>query len=280
MGAGYHQWAYIFKLITGRHLRAIALAVHLTEEAIMCAESTSDSETTQVQTLVRASDVLDHVGEDARVFLACQRALRLAPAHAHASFNAARALRNLGRLPEAEALLERALSHHPNDGDLLRLKAVLLRLGDQNEQSATLLQQLLSRAPENMAMWLNLSFALLHLQRYQEAVEAAEHAIALEVSPEAADAWVNKGRALKALGDDTGAIAAYRQAMRVYSGQLQAHAELAQLYRRHSHPLEAWREQQFVRLIRFVRQAQDRFAAQRRQEELRLLEVSGVDVGE
>ena len=64
---------------------------------------------------------------------------------------------------------------------------------------------------ENSETWNNLAAALIHLDRNAEAAIAAQHALDLE--PESGEARFNLASACERSGDETRAIATYREAM-------------------------------------------------------------------
>jgi len=79
--------------------------------------------------------------------------------------------------------------------------------------------------------WLHMERASLYeagpLCRFAEAAGAYEAALA--VSPDQAIAWFGQGRALQSMGDDAGAIACYRKAIRNDSEQIDAQVALSTL---------------------------------------------------
>ncbi len=251
----------------GQYTKAIALA----QEAVDQIDSVSTSSDRQAWMLARASEVLDNADEHADAVLACRRALRRTPSHAYASYVAARALEHLGQFSDAESLLDSALAHHPDDLDLTRLKADLLTVHGAHDDAASRLRRVVQERSQDKVAWFNLSNALLQLHRYTEALDAAEHAIALAAPPQVADAWVNKGRALKGLGQDASAITAFQEAVRMNRAQLQAHYHLAQLYQRHGQRMRAWRERLFTRLLNMLYRARRYAEAQLHRKQLRML---------
>ena len=86
---------------------------------------------------------------------------------------------------------------------------VLLAAG-RFEEAAEAYQLLIEDSPDDPALYLNLGYALEHLDRLDEALAALDRA--LELEPELALAHFNRGVVLERLGDRDRAIAAYRAA--------------------------------------------------------------------
>lgn len=240
------------QLLAGHRMTAVALA----QQAATQAEAGIALPGLLAQILARAGEVLGNAGEDAAAIHAGQHALRAVPDHAFATYVVARALQHLGQFADAEALLDSGLGRHPDDMDLLRLKADLLTTHGAFAEAVAHLRHVTQQAPRDEVAWFNLSNALLTLRDYPEALAAAEQAIVLAAPPQVAGAWVNKGRALTGLGDYQRAVAVFQEAVRINRAQLQAHYWLADLYGKQGQRLRALQEQVYWRFLSLLYRAQ------------------------
>lgn len=107
---------------------------------------------------------------------------------------------DVGDMNGAEDAIERALADDPDDCDALALKArVCLRRGDA--MAALDLGEFMEvRVPDDYRGSLTVGMALVALGRYREALHALDRAIELE--PEAADAFAERAEAHERLGHE------------------------------------------------------------------------------
>ena len=128
-----------------------------------------------------------------------------------AKFAQAEALRQQGKLAEAERLYEELLRVNPRHFDALhQLGIVNLKLG-KNERGATLIGQALAIEPNAPVAQSNLGFALSVLNRPAEALAHFDKAIALR--PDYAQAHNNRAHALNALRRPDDALASANRAL-------------------------------------------------------------------
>ncbi|CAA7620156.1 tetratricopeptide repeat protein [Magnetospirillum sp. SS-4] len=106
-------------------------------------------------------------------------------------------LHRRGAMPEAEAVYRQILAVAPDHLDSLHMLGLLAHQSGRSEQGVGLIRQSLA-VGESGAQWCNLSVALLALGRLDEAMRAAERALAL--SPDLSEPCVNMGTVLERLG--------------------------------------------------------------------------------
>ena len=83
------------------------------------------------------------------------------------------------------------------------------------------LEQLAQQAPKNATGWIGLGNALMDSNRYSEAVDAYQKALALD--PKNVDVRVDMGTCLKNSGRPQEALAEYRKAIKINPAHLNAH---------------------------------------------------------
>lgn len=166
-----------------------------------------------------------------------------------------------GRLDLAEKELKTYLAKRPNDPDAISLMArTQLRLGRRRE-AASLLEQCLKLAPDFAAARFNYAESLLKLKDFDGALKETDKLLStdsenplfrqlkaniLEVlaeegqslaiceqlvaeNPERADSWISYGHALRVVGEQEAAIAAYRKAIELRPSCGMAYWSLANL---------------------------------------------------
>ena len=79
---------------------------------------------------------------------------------------------------------------------------------ENHEMAENLFSQVLEIEPDNAAAWYNKGRALACLDRFDEAVSCYDEA--LKRDPEDSDAWLNKGIALQNIGKHTEALSCFR----------------------------------------------------------------------
>jgi tetratricopeptide (TPR) repeat protein len=116
-----------------------------------------------------------------------------------------------GERQPARAALERAHSEQPDNADVLRtLTALTIEMNDLNK--ALEYQDKLNRHGDHTPeLSYNLALGLQEQERWEEAAGAYRHAI--EANPGFAEAHLNLGHALKALGQDQEAKAEWEKAL-------------------------------------------------------------------
>lgn len=135
-----------------------------------------------------------------------------------------------GRLPEAEAGLQKLMGAFPDDAEGLLLLG-RLRFLQRNcpEAESTLRRHLMVQA-ESLNGLIQLALAILCQQRWQDGANVLRQAIALK--PDFAEAHYNLGFALERAGDDAGARRSYEDALRCKPGYVDAHVALAESFLR------------------------------------------------
>ena len=127
------------------------------------------------------------------------RWLEESPADAKALFYQGVAQVSLGRLPEAETSYRRSLAIDATDFKTWNnLAALLLNALNQPVEAAQCLAQALKIDPNNPLGWANLASMNGRLNRHEQALECADHALALD--PQMVEAHLHRARAAQMLG--------------------------------------------------------------------------------
>ena len=155
-----------------------------------------------------------------------EKLIALQPDHARALDEYGGVLFDLRRIPEADAIIRRAIAAAP---DLANPYTNLGRLYQSDPLRASealkLHDQALARNPSYADAHNNRGAALHTLSRFEEAVTSFHQALVLK--PAMSEAFNNLGTSLLKLGDVAGAIANYRQAVAMVPGYPEAHWNLA-----------------------------------------------------
>ncbi|MCX6628219.1 MAG: tetratricopeptide repeat protein [Candidatus Solibacter sp.] len=233
--------------------------------------------------LARAQ-MLDASGKPQDAAAALDRALGAAPKRPDLYRQAIAMLAGAGRAPEALRLIVEAARHLPENREILLLKATTLEFARQSDDAGRLLMDIRNRWPEWSAVWLAHGIILNAHQRYEEARQALQTAVALgERSPETyyyladcefhsgparkdaaaaavrqaldlspADPWIQSlaGRIAFAGGEFSLAVERQRAAVRLRPRFIEAHQQLAQAYGALGRKAEMESELQKVRAIR------------------------------
>ncbi|MCB1629032.1 MAG: winged helix-turn-helix domain-containing protein [Xanthomonadales bacterium] len=102
------------------------------------------------------------------------------------------------------AALQQAVAQAPDDPSVLRARAADLRRQGNNEQALSLYRLALRSRPNDSVAWGQLGDLLLHLNRYEDGLEALRRAeridpLSLRITARLADAYWSVGRAEEAL---------------------------------------------------------------------------------
>jgi tetratricopeptide (TPR) repeat protein len=93
---------------------------------------------------------------------------------------AAQALHERGKLQEAEQQYRASLDADPRHADSLHGLGLLCIQSRRYGEAVELLNRAAEASPDNVAIWSNLGFAYLRLQRHEGAIAAFEKAIAIQ----------------------------------------------------------------------------------------------------
>lgn len=118
------------------------------------------------------------------------------------------------QLDVAEAIYKRVLEVCPDLPDALQFLGVLRHQHGASDEAVELIRKSIALAPERANYLNNLGNVLFETQRWQEAADAYERAIALAGGANA-DVWNNLGVVRRALGRTSDAARAYEQAIEV-----------------------------------------------------------------
>lgn len=123
--------------------------------------------------------------EDAQALL--ERALELAPAFAPARYNYATVLYRQNRAAEAVEQLDRLLAREPGRPGYLNLKAAALGRIGEYEAAIAIYHDLLARYPDHPKAWMSYGHALKTVGRQADCVAAYRRALSL--APRLGEAW-------------------------------------------------------------------------------------------
>jgi TolB-like protein len=116
-------------------------------------------------------------------------------------------------LDEAEAMISRAAVEAPDDLDMLKARALLLRARGRFSEAIIATDTLIARNPAEPTAYKEMGLNKLYLGQTTEAVEWFRRADAIAPQDPARWTWLQGlGRALIQLGDDAGAVFALTQA--------------------------------------------------------------------
>jgi len=142
-----------------------------------------------------------------------------------------------GRLPEAAALLERALRTDPNHHDALCHYAMLALRAERPEVALTVAERAAGVRPDSAATRNLLGVACRQNGRLADAIARLREAVTLD--PDFCDARINLGNALLDAGDPQAALPHYQKALALDPASASAHNNLGNLYRELRRPADA-----------------------------------------
>ncbi|BCS55990.1 glycosyltransferase family 41 protein [Geobacter sp. SVR] len=129
-----------------------------------------------------------------------------------------------GQLQEAEAIYRRILDIDPENFDALHLLGVLAHQVGKHDVAVELIGTAVQKNAASPAAFINLGEALRALQRFGDAEQCYQRAIALK--PDYAEAYNNLGIMLDDLGRAAEAEQAYRRALAIKPDFAEAHGNL------------------------------------------------------
>lgn len=172
------------------------------------------------------SVTLWHQGKYQEALLSNQRALEIDTTSSQAWYNQGRIYTSLGQLEEAIAAYERALKGDGYIGDKTMLaevwvnqSATLLRL-QRYQEAITAADNAIGFNSESSAAFYNKALGLMALKKYNEAVTSYERAI--KINPKNANFWAGKGIALRLLKKYPEASEALNEALKINPNHPQA----------------------------------------------------------
>jgi predicted O-linked N-acetylglucosamine transferase (SPINDLY family) len=118
------------------------------------------------------------------------------------------------RIPEAAALLERAVALRPHDGAALNNLAGVLRGLGRFDEALCCYDRALALDPSDADVHYNRALTLQDLRRLPEALESFERS--LELNPKRAEVHVIRGNTLQQLGRSADALESYRRAIEIF----------------------------------------------------------------
>jgi tetratricopeptide (TPR) repeat protein len=154
-----------------------------------------------------------------------RQALALDPDFAEARNNLAVILRELGRVEEAVAAMERAVA---TDDPQQMMNLANLRVDEgRYDEAEVLYRRALAAAPDNFSLLNNLGGLLATRQRGEEALFLLDRAAGMNSN--SADLWYNRGRALFNLHRVDEASAAFARAIEIEPGYFKAYGAWASI---------------------------------------------------
>lgn len=130
-----------------------------------------------------------------------------------------------GQSQRALHLLRETLRFHPGDPSVINHLAITLNRAGQPDQAKLLLSDLLSKDPSHLAAWVSLSFAEAQLTHFKEALDAANHAIALNTN--VAQPFLARANACLGMEQDQDAVDSFLLAARADPSNPEILLELA-----------------------------------------------------
>ena len=209
--------------------------------------------------LTKLGGALSGLGRQQEAQSVMARAQALSPAQA--KFEQATRLFAEGKFRAAEQLAQEMIQDNPMDVNAALLMARIAINAHCYDDAEQLLLKITELAPKFVAAWHDLASVLKEQNRFEEAVQALEHAVALdlnnpvthyflgaalamaakpeqaiaayekavELDPELTGAYIGLGHVLKTMGDQAGGVAAYRRAIQLRPNFGETYYSLANL---------------------------------------------------
>ncbi|WP_458245186.1 tetratricopeptide repeat protein [Streptomyces sp. MAI_2237] len=219
-----HYEATRLKSLASRRLGDIAAGQGNHEEAILSYREAAHLNPDDATTHNNLGATLFELGRLAEAEAVMQRAIEINPAYATAHNNLGATLFELGRFTEAEAALQRAIEVNPAYDKAHRwLGATRFQLGRLAEAEAAL-QRAIEINPDDATAHNNLGVTLFELGRFTEAEAALQRAIEVNPAYDKAHRWLGATRF--ELGRFTEAEAALQRAIEINPDDAMAHFSL------------------------------------------------------
>ena len=154
---------------------------------------------------------------------AIERGLAIDPARTQVRMSLASLYTDTGRPAEAAVELRKIISEHPDNDEAHRRLGLLLNNTGQPEEALRELQVAATLRPEYWRNQQSLGFFFYTQKRLKEAVAAFTRVIAIRQD---ANAYLQRGSALQALGDRAGARADYEKTIALDAGNPAAYSNL------------------------------------------------------
>ncbi|MDE3231616.1 MAG: tetratricopeptide repeat protein, partial [Chloroflexota bacterium] len=151
--------------------------------------------------------ILSRIGRHEAALAWYEATLLLRPS-ANVLSNKAEALASLGRLDEADAILDEASAMAPDAMAVWAVRGIVATSRGRHDEALAAFNRAIALGPRHAPNYAELARLLLALGDVEHACEVAERALALD--PYDARAWQVKAQALRALGQEGDADAAER----------------------------------------------------------------------
>jgi len=154
------------------------------------------------------------LGQHERGLASMREAVRIDPKNARAKYYLGRSLMELGRTDEAIQSVEASVELAPRTNPWLIRLATLYREVGRREEARTLYDRCIANNPFEVPAHMGLVEMAIE-DGTREGLSDARHRLGelLAWKPEDADAWTNLGVVASALGDERGAVTAYKNAL-------------------------------------------------------------------
>lgn len=225
------------------HYRVILEALRRAPETVALYQDDPDGREAHYAVLLQVGRAYAQLGVADSARLAYEQAVEVAAEKPEAYEALGRLLAEQGDLEAALAQARHALARAPEDPEpRYRVGALLVRL-QRHEDALPYLEAVVAQDPHHRGAHYNLGQALVHLQRTAEAehyltradsLQQAEAALGdlaetARVNPDAPQAWVDYGNALRRSGRGAEAREAYRKALNLAPWSLALQNNLAVL---------------------------------------------------
>ncbi len=157
--------------------------------------------------------VLQQLGRLTEALAAYDMAITLNPHHADAHNNRGSVLQSLGRLAEAAQAFDQAIAIRRDYPEAWNNLGNLFKEMKKYAEALGCYRETLRIKPDFADAWANTGITLQKLNRLQEAIASYDKAI--ELNPAHAEAWFSRGNALKELKQLDEAVASYAHALAI-----------------------------------------------------------------
>ncbi len=159
--------------------------------------------------ILRATQLL-HEGLLGQAETLCRTILQQDPQNIEAMRLLAEIASRLGVLNDAEFLLESAIAFAPEHDDIRLDYLLVLRRRQNFTEALAQAEYLVRKNPDNLTYQVQTAIEKMQMGEHAAAVEIFDHILSL--APQDPSTLTSKGHALKTMGDQNGAVAAYEAA--------------------------------------------------------------------
>ncbi len=183
------------------------------DESLTCLEQVVTLKPDYAEAQNNLANTLKRLGRLAEARHHYEAALRLVPTYAEALSNLSNLATDMGQADKALTYARQAIDINPRLADAYINAAAAEQSRGNDVETLRWVDKLLSFQPQHIGGLLVRTVPLRHLDRLDEALEAARRAVTL--APDNGEAHVAMGEALQALGRTDDALAAYERAAKL-----------------------------------------------------------------